>query len=265
MQISGKVAVITGGSRGFGKRLAEMITDKGGKVVLGDILEVGQQVAEQLNAQHGKKVAVFQRCDVTKFSDISALVDRAVSEFGVLDIMVNNAGIGGSVPWAEDDGQALSRTIDVNLKGPIEGTRVAVRYFMENARRGCVVNVSSMMGFFPAEFGPVYGATKSGVVNFTASCATLALLDQPIHVNAVAPNFADTDMGRDAKLGGDNKIFEKNGMLTVDEVVVEMIRCIEDETLAGDTIKILAGFKPLVHKGRKAVPSGIITKPKSKL
>ncbi|PIA14169.1 NAD(P)-binding protein [Coemansia reversa NRRL 1564] len=257
MQIKDKVAVITGGARGFGKRMAEMVVERGGKVVLGDILE-GTAVADELNRKSKTgKVAVFQLCDVTKSADIQALVSRAISEFGRLDIMVNNAGIGGTLPWSESDDVNLSRTIDINLKAPIEGTRLAVRHFIENKRPGCVVNVSSMMAFFPAEFSPVYGATKSGIANFTACCATLAQMNPPIHVNAVAPNFANTVMVRDL-IPKSNNVFHKSGMLTVDEVVVQMIRCIEDESLAGDTIKLLPGKSPLVHKGRKAVVSGML-------
>ncbi|KAI9506965.1 hypothetical protein GGI25_000012 [Coemansia spiralis] len=264
MQINGKVVVITGASRGFGKRLAELIVQKGGKVVLGDILEEeGHQTASELNnSKHagGKKVAIFQKCDVRSPDNISELIKLAEREFGCLDIMVNNAGIGGTVPWADSDSASLSRTVDINLKAPMEGTRLAVKYFMENGRPGCVVNVASMMAFFPAEFGPVYGATKSGVVNFTAACATLALMDPPIRVNAVAPNFADTAMVKGNAAHESNAVLRMNGILTVDEVVGQMIRCIEDEALVGDSIKMLPGKPPIVHKGRKAVPSGIITK-----
>ncbi|KAJ2745421.1 hypothetical protein GGI20_002175 [Coemansia sp. BCRC 34301] len=262
MQISNKVAVITGGARGFGKRLAEMIVERGGKVVLGDILDdEGHTTAGALNAQHGEKRAVYHHCDVRNPADIQSLVSCAIDEFGVLDILVNNAGIGGTVPWFEGSSDPLSRTIDINLKAPIEGTRLAVKYFIENGRQGCVVNVASMMAFFPTEFGPVYGATKSGIVNFTASCATLALMDPSIRVNAVAPNFADTAMIQDT-LPKDNKVFKMTGILTVDEVVLQMIRCIEDESLAGDSIKLLPGRPPLVHNGRKALASGVVTSAK---
>ncbi|KAJ2366183.1 hypothetical protein IW150_006014 [Coemansia sp. RSA 2607] len=260
MQIQDKVAVITGAARGFGKRLAEQLVARGGKVVLGDILEEGYDVALQLNQQAQSKVAVFQHCDVSDSQQLASLVARAIEEFGHLDIMVNNAGIGGTIPWTDENGSAVARTVDVNLKAPLEGTRLAVRHFRHTRRPGCVVNVASMMAFFPAEFGPVYGATKSGVVSFTASCATLA--QWGVRVNAVAPNFADTAMVRDTVPKENNSVFASSGMLTVDEVVDQMLRCIEDETLAGDTIKMLPGLRPTVHKGRKAVSSGVVTSAK---
>ncbi|KAJ1727285.1 hypothetical protein LPJ61_004650 [Coemansia biformis] len=259
MQISGKVAVITGGARGFGQRLAEAIVERGGRVVVGDVLAAeGAQAVQTLNAQGAGRVAVFQKCDVTRAAELEALVARAVSEFGALDIMVNNAGVGGTVPWTDADHTSAARTISVNLVAPVEGTRLAVHHFMQAGRPGCVVNIASMMAFFPTDYGPVYGATKSGLVNFTAACATLARLSPPIRVNAVAPNFADTAMIRETVPEGYN-VLGMAGILTVDEVVAQMIRCIEDETLAGDTIKLLPGRAPLVHSGRKAVDSGIIT------
>ncbi|KAJ2845294.1 hypothetical protein GGI22_006603, partial [Coemansia erecta] len=238
-----------------------LIVDKGGKVVLGDILEEeGAKTASKLNNRgHGPRVAIFQKCDVRALDDIARLVSAAQAEFGCLDIMVNNAGIGGTLLWADPDSSSLSRIIDINLRAPVEGTRLAVKYFMDNRRAGCVVNVASMMAFFPMEFDPVYGATKSGVVNLTASCATLALMDPPIHVNVVAPNYADTAMVQGMAEGGASSLLKKNGVLTVDEVVEQMIRCIEDESLSGDCIKLLPDRPPLVHKGRKAVSTGIVT------
>ncbi|KAJ2790259.1 hypothetical protein H4R20_007040, partial [Coemansia guatemalensis] len=202
------------------------------------------------------------QCDITKSADLQALVSRAISEFGVLDIMVNNAGIGGTLPWSEENDANLSKTIDINFKAPIEGTRLAVRHFIERGRPGCVVNMSSILAFFPTEFSPVYGAAKSGIANFTACCATLAQRNPPIHVNAVAPSFADTVMVRKLASKTKNNIFDKAGMLTVDEVVLQMIRCIEDESLAGDTIRLMPRRPPLVHKGRKAMACNILANSK---
>ncbi|KAJ2357824.1 hypothetical protein IWW50_000676 [Coemansia erecta] len=258
MRIEDKVAVITGAASGFGKRLAEIIVENGGKVVLGDILDEGAELANELNRRDGDTVAVFQKCDVCNMADIEALIARAVDEFGVLDIMVNNAGIVGSLLWTDMDSSSHSRVIDINLKAPIEGTRLAVKYFTENGIPGCVVNVSSMMAFFPTEYGPVYGATKSGLVNFTASCSTLAQLNPPIRVNAIAPNYANTGFIRNPLLDG-NDVLKTTNLLTIDDVVAQMLRCITDERLAGDTIKIMHGLPPQLNKGRKAFASGVLT------
>ncbi|KAJ2775837.1 hypothetical protein H4R18_005914 [Coemansia javaensis] len=246
MHMAGKVAVVTGAARGLGRRLAERIVEAGGRVVLGDVLdEQGAAAAAALNAGRAAPVAVYQHCDVTRSSELAALVARAEAEFGALDIMVNNAGIAGMPLWADEDGAAAARTIAINLAAPVEGTRLAVAHFRRAGRPGCVVNTASMMAFFPTEFGPVYGATKSALVNLTAACAPLAQRDPPIRVNAVAPNYADTDMAQ-------GLVAAAAGLLTVDEVVDQMVRCIEDESLAGDTIKIVPGRPPRIHDGRKA-------------
>ncbi|KAJ1916734.1 hypothetical protein H4219_003604 [Mycoemilia scoparia] len=253
MILENKVAVITGGSQGFGKRMAERLVERGAKVVLGDISPKGADVAASLNRD--RKCAVFQICDVTKSDQLQSLIDLAIAEFGALDIMVNNAGVVGSNIWDDSSDKIINLTIDVNLRAVINGTRLAVRYWNRTGQsQAAVVNVSSAMAFFPSEFSPVYGATKAGVVNFTASCSTLA---PRIRVNAVAPNYADTqfiDKLRTAKNA--SPLFD-NGLISVDEVVDQMIRCVEDESLAGDVIRLMPNKEPKIHNGRKAVPMNI--------
>ena len=169
--------------------------------------------------------------------------------------MVNNAGIGGTRLWNDADDMHTSLTLNTNLKAVIDGTRIAIRYWKQsNKSQAAVVNTASQMAFFPMEFGPVYGAAKAGVVNFTASCATLA---PQIRVNAVAPNFADTNIIKPLKDSGAISLLAADGLHTVDEVVDQMIRCIEDESLAGDVIRMLPGKEPKVHDGCKAERFGI--------
>ncbi|PVU85223.1 hypothetical protein BB560_007115 [Smittium megazygosporum] len=251
MDIQGKVAIVTGGAQGIGRGMTEALIRKGAKVVISDLKDA-TELAEELNRKHGKKVAVFQRCDVTKSSDNSAAINRAVSEFGRFDILVNNAGVGGTKLWDDKDKIANLSTIDIDLVSVIDFTRIAVQFWNEHPdAKGSVVNVASNMAFFPAAYGPVYGAAKAGVVHFTATCASLF---PKVRVNAVAPNYADTAMFSKSTSSTDavTKVANMNGVLTVAEVVESMIRCIEDPNLVGDTIKLIANKKPLVHKQRKA-------------
>ncbi|KAJ1844333.1 hypothetical protein IWW55_000652 [Coemansia sp. RSA 2706] len=258
MQIAGKIAIVTGSARGIGKRIVEVLVEKGAKVVVVDILDQGAAVADELNASKGEKVACFQKCDVTNVDELKAMVDRALMEFGGLDILVNNAGIGGSLPWIEPDSEGLSRTLDINLRAPIEGTRLAIRYLMATRRTGCVVNVASIAAFHPVEFTPVYAATKSGLVSFTASCATLADSEPRIRVNAIAQSYVDTDIVHENVPPEVNQILRAQGEIPVDTVVGEVVRCIEDEKLAGDTIKVLPGMPGMVHDGPKARAFGFM-------
>ncbi|KAJ2745422.1 hypothetical protein GGI20_002176 [Coemansia sp. BCRC 34301] len=238
MYISGTVSIVTGGAQGIGKRVAEALVSRGGKVVLGDIQAKGSDVADELNAKYGMRVAVFHQCDVRNPNSIQALVSQAVGDFGSLDILINAANTPGTVPWLDTTGDSISRTIDVNLKAPIEGTRVAVRHFLANTRKGCVVNVMSMAAFVPDEAVPVHSAALRGLVGFTASCATLALRMPPVRVNSVAPST----------------VSESNGRLSSDEVVTQVIRCIVDESLTGDTIKMPLGQPVTLYDGPKAGP-----------
>ncbi|KAJ2807797.1 hypothetical protein H4R20_001132 [Coemansia guatemalensis] len=258
MQILGKLAVVTGGARGIGKRIAEVLADKGARVVVGDVLETGSKVADEINAARGQKVAVFEQCDLSKTANVQALMARAQKEFGVPDIVINNAGVGGSFLWADPDSESLSRIIDINLKAPIEATRLAVGGFLATQRNGSVVNVSSIAAIEPLEISPVYAAAKAGLVNFTAACASLAKGTPSIHVNAVCPVFVDTAIVRDNVPNEVNAILRSYGELSVDDVVAQVIRCIEDESLAGDTIRMRANDQSTLHDGVKAGSLGFV-------
>ncbi|KAJ2613551.1 hypothetical protein H4S08_002140 [Coemansia sp. RSA 1365] len=258
MEIAGKLAIVTGGARGIGKRIAEVLTERGARVVIGDVLESGSEIAEAINAKRGQKVAVFKKCDLSNITNVQELMICAQTEFGIPDIVINNAGVGGSFLWTDFDSESLSRTIDINLKAPIEATRLAVRGFLATQRNGCVVNVSSIAAVVPLEFSPVYAASKAGLVNFTASCASLANGTPSIHVNAVCPVFVDTAIVRDNVPNEVNAILRSHGELSVDDVVAEVIRCIEDQTLAGDTIKMRAGRPGILHDGVKAKSLGFV-------
>ncbi|KAI9506964.1 hypothetical protein GGI25_000013 [Coemansia spiralis] len=167
---------------------------------------------------------------------IKELVDRAESEFGHLDIMVNNAGVGGGFLWIDTDSTTHSSAIDINFKAPVEGTRLAVRSFYAANRPGCVVNIASIVAFTPLEYSPVYSATKAALVAFTAVSAPLAEGTPPVRVNAVAPVYIDTAIVNENVTEKVNGLLRGLGERTVDDVAREVVRCIEDELLAGDTI-----------------------------
>ncbi|KAJ2799480.1 hypothetical protein H4R21_003529 [Coemansia helicoidea] len=258
MQIAGKVAVVTGGARGIGRSIAEGLAARGARVVLGDILDSGAETAAALNAGRDEAVAVFQRCDVCCTADLEALLARAAEAFGPVDIMINNAGQANGLVWAEADSAQLSRCVDVNLKAPIDGTRLVVRALMTSRRPGCIVNVASILGFGPLEFAQVYSASKAGLVNFTASCATLALGDPCIRVNAVAPVYVDTALTNHNVPPEVNRMLRDLGEVSIDDVVRQVVRCIEDESLAGDTVKVLPGASEVAHSVPKSKPLGLV-------
>ncbi|KAJ2909485.1 hypothetical protein GGI21_001834 [Coemansia aciculifera] len=238
MYVSGTVAIVTGSAQGVGKRVAELLVARGGKVVLGDIKARGSDLADELNARYGSKVAVFYQCDIRSPNSMQALVSQAVGDFEYLDIVINAVNTHATDPWLDTNGDSTSRTIDVSLKAPIECTRVAVRHFLANRRKGCIVNVAAMAAFTPEEAVPVYSAAMYGLVGFTASCATLALNVPPVRVNAVAPSTTTAS----------------GGCTSADDVVAQVFRCIGDESLTGDTVKMPAGQPVTLHDGPKARP-----------
>ncbi|NED60562.1 SDR family oxidoreductase, partial [Streptomyces sp. SID10244] len=141
--LDGRTAVITGGAQGIGLEIARSFVDAGARVVLGDLNEEAAQAAvEKLG---GTDVARAVRCDVTDSTSVDALLAEAVDGFGSLDVMVNNAGITRDATMrtmSEDD---FDLVISVHLKGTWNGTRKAAA-IMREAKRGAIVNISSLSG-----------------------------------------------------------------------------------------------------------------------
>ena len=183
--LSGKTAIVTGGSAGIGKAIAEEFRNQGASVVIANRSEeTGQQTAEELGCS-------FVQCDVSSYDAVTDLVDRTVEEHGGLDIMVNNAGIGmtGTVETtAIDDWQQL---LEVNLNGVIYGTRAAMPYLKESA--GCVLNVASVFGLVGGPQTAAYATAKGAVVNFTRTTA-VDYAEAGVRVNSICPGFVRTAM-----------------------------------------------------------------------
>jgi 3-oxoacyl-[acyl-carrier protein] reductase len=181
--LTGRVAVVTGGASGIGAATAKALASAGASVVVGDIDEAG---AERTAAE--ASTAVAQRCDVTSKTDVDALVDRAVSEFGRLDAMCNVAGIPLDVQIAEATEEQIDRVVAVNLKGVLFGCQAALRAMTDG---GSIVNVASSGIDAPAKGYGLYAMTKAAVAMVTK---TLAVEAGPsgVRVNAIAPGATIT-------------------------------------------------------------------------
>ncbi|MFO7834272.1 MAG: SDR family oxidoreductase, partial [Halohasta sp.] len=180
-----KTAIVTGGSEGIGKAIAEEFLNQGASVVIANrSAEKGQQAADELGCS-------FIQCDVSSYDAVTDLVDRTVDEHGGLDIMVNNAGIGmtGTVETTGiDDWQQL---LEVNLNGVIYGTRAAMPYLKESS--GCVLNVASVFGLVGGPQTAAYATAKGAVVNFTRTTA-VDYAEAGVRVNSICPGFVRTAM-----------------------------------------------------------------------
>ena len=161
--IEGRVVVVTGAGGGFGQLVSQKCARLGAKVVCADINEEGlTQTVAAIEAAGGQ--AISQPTDVTNYAEVQQMAEAAVSEFGAIDVMVNNAG---TMPLAffADHANAMdawSRCIDINVKGVLHGMAAVYDQMMVQGR-GHVVNISSIYGNFPVEGAGVYGASKSAV------------------------------------------------------------------------------------------------------
>lgn len=195
-RLEGKVAAITGGASGFGAGAARRFVAEGAKVVIGDIQdEAGQAVADELGAD-----CEYVHCNVTVENDVANLVDTAVSKFGQLDIMYNNAGVVGAVgPIATTPADEWNKTIDIHLNGCFYGCKHAARV-MVGRGTGSIVNMSSTAGI-QGGLGPhAYTAAKHAIVGITKSVAS-ELARSGIRVNCISPTGMATAMV--AALSGD--------------------------------------------------------------
>lgn len=161
--ISEKVIVITGASSGLGETTARHLASKGAHVVLGARREERlQNISKEINVQ-GNGKAVYVKTDVTKKEDVQALVNKAVSEFGKIDVMINNAGLMSIAPISETKVDEWDRMIDINVKGVLYGIASALPEFQKQ-ESGHFINLSSVAGvkvFSPG--GTVYSGTKFAV------------------------------------------------------------------------------------------------------
>ncbi|WP_369031972.1 SDR family NAD(P)-dependent oxidoreductase [Streptomyces adonidis] len=189
-ELSGRVAVVTGGAAGLGRATVERLLEDGARVVIADLdEESGKAVASDL----GPDVR-FRRTDVAVAGQVRELVGFAVAEFGGLHLMVNNAGVSGAMHQSllDEDFADFPRVLSVNLFGVMTGTQSAARHMAAHGG-GSIVNVSSIGG---VQAGPgvlSYRASKAAVVHFT-KCVALDLAAHDVRVNCVAPGGIPTGL-----------------------------------------------------------------------
>src|SRR5215469_8502926 len=189
-RLEGKVAVITGAASGIGRGSALRLASEGAAVVAADLnSQGGEQVIGEIAAAGGR--AVFQHTEVSSEPDIKALVDRALSEYGRLDIMFNNAGLPGAVgPIEKLNADDWDKTIAVLLRAVFLGIKHAVEP-MRKAGGGSIISTSSVASFLPSPYGAAYAAAKGAVVSLTRAAA-LQLGPDRIRVNCICPGFINT-------------------------------------------------------------------------
>lgn len=191
-RLAGKVALVTGASRGIGRAIALALADQGAAVLVNynGSRERAQEVVAQIEQSGGQAEAIG--CDVADFAACGKLVEEIIAKYGHVDILVNNAGVTRDNLILRMSEEEYDKVLDTNLKGAFNTIRHLSRYFLKQ-RGGKVINISSVSGVMGNAGQSNYSASKAGLIGLTKSVAR-ELAGKGICVNAVAPGYIDTDM-----------------------------------------------------------------------
>ena len=194
MDVSGKVALVTGGGRGIGRGIVLVLARNGADVVVADIdVDIARSTATEVEATGRRSLA--SRVDVTDRESVGAMTGDAITRFGRIDILVNNAGVIAAPGWEEretpnEDDWDL--TYEVNVKGVVWVTEAVAAHMMES-RSGKIINISSVTGRLATLTSMPYGATKAGAINLAQAYA-IKLAPYNINVNSICPGLLWTPM-----------------------------------------------------------------------
>ena len=188
--LEGKVAIITGGSRGIGESLVRCFADQGAHVAFTYVSDSSKERSEKLVAELGENVKAY-RSDAGDFAQAEALVSDVVKDFGKLDVVVNNAGITRDTLMLRMNEQQWDDVIQTNLKSVFNLTRHSIKPMIRTG--GAFINMGSVVGVFGQAGQANYAASKAGIIGFSKSIAK-EYGSRGIRCNVIAPGFIETDM-----------------------------------------------------------------------
>jgi len=191
LELTGKVALVTGAAQGIGKVVALLFAQNGADLVISDInLQKAEETAKEIESIGRKAMAI--KVDVANFDDVNRMTHAVIERFGHIDILINNAGITRDkliLRMTEEDWDAV---LNINLKGTFNCTKAVVRH-MAKQRSGKIVNIASVVGEMGNAGQANYAASKAGVIGFTKTIAR-EFAQRGINVNAIAPGYIQTPM-----------------------------------------------------------------------
>ena len=248
-----KVALVTGASSGIGRAIARRIADEGAKVIVADLQprprdgshEVDGDVPTVSLIEAAGGQAMFVQTDVTRSADVVAAAAAAAAEFDGLDFMVNNAGIWfGHRTILEETEAEFDRTMATNIKGVWLGCKAAIHHMVRAGAGGSIINIASIAGIAGLMAEPAYSAAKGAVIGLTRQLA-IDFADHRIRVNAVAPGFVETALGR--SVFGDNPEHDLTPwprLGTVSDVAsaVSFLASAESEWITGTVLVVDGGY-----------------------
>ncbi|GAA0304143.1 SDR family oxidoreductase [Sphingomonas oligophenolica] len=190
-ELEGKVAIVTGGAGGIGRATVQLFAREGARVLIADLNDAaGEGLADSIG-----NAALYQRTDVSQREQVEALIDRAVADFGRLDVMFNNAGIACAAHphFLDDPLDDFDQVIGVNLFGPMVGTQAAARRMRAQGDGGAIVNNASIAGLLAGQAMITYRASKAALIHFSKSAA-IDLAQYGIRVNCLVPGHIRTQL-----------------------------------------------------------------------
>ena len=251
--LKGKTAVVTGAGSGLGEGIARRFLEEGMNVVINYHSARSQGGAEKLAAEFGEKQAVAVQADLSTEEGAHALLEAALQNFGDLDVWVNNAGIEKRYPTHELPLAEWDKMIGVNLTGVFLGSREALAYFVDKAKPGNIINMSSVHERIPWPTFAAYTASKGGVMMFTKTIA-LEYASRNIRANCIAPGAIETPIN--AEKFADPAAYDQ----TVAMIPADRIGSVEDVAnaaawLASDASGYVTGDSLFVDGGMSLYPS----------
>ena len=216
LDLTGKVAVITGGSRGIGRTIGRLLVAHGATVVVAARNQADvERTAAELGGSDGTRV-LGVACDVRRWDDCQALVDRTVAAFGRLDVLVNNAGVGVFAPLEAMSLEEWHRQIETNLDGVFHCCRAALHHLTQ--AEGWIINIGSLAGRNAFSGGTAYNATKFGLLGFSEALM-LEVRHAGVRVACVMPGSVATEFGAGAADAADWKLHPED----VAQVVLDLL------------------------------------------
>jgi 3-oxoacyl-[acyl-carrier protein] reductase len=246
MRLKDRVAIITGGARGIGKKISETFLAEGASVYIFDVNdEEGKRTVDELAGASGSSKINFFKVDITDEENVSRTIDGIIEKEGKVDILVNNAGITRDNLVLRMTLEDWKKVIDINLTGAFICSKYAARYMVKK-RSGKIINISSIVGVHGNAGQCNYASSKAGIIGLTKTLAR-ELAGRNILVNAIAPGYIKTDMTDKLSDKVKEKLMEQipTGRLgSVEDVskTVLFLACDDSDYITGTVISLDGGM-----------------------